>query len=40
MVADAVEDAVGIRFTAMPITAERVALAVARREEPSKWAST
>jgi carbon-monoxide dehydrogenase large subunit len=40
MVADAVEDAVGIRFTTMPITAERVALAVARREEPDKWVST
>jgi carbon-monoxide dehydrogenase large subunit len=40
MVADAVEDAVGIRFTTMPITAERVALAVARREEPHKWVST
>ncbi|MFH1329656.1 MAG: xanthine dehydrogenase family protein molybdopterin-binding subunit [Actinomycetota bacterium] len=40
IVADAVEAAVGIRFTAMPITAERVALAVARREEPTIWAST
>jgi carbon-monoxide dehydrogenase large subunit len=33
MVADAVEDALGIRFNEMPITAERVALAVARKEE-------
>ncbi len=40
MVADAVEDAVGIRFNEMPITAERVALAVARREERTTWAST
>jgi carbon-monoxide dehydrogenase large subunit len=40
LVADAVEAAVGIRCTEMPITAERVALAAARREEPDKWAST
>ena len=40
VVADAVEAAVGIRFNAMPITAERVALAVARKEESHPWAST
>ena len=33
MVADAVADALGIRLTEMPITAERVALAVAREED-------
>ena len=33
LVADAGEDAVGVRFNEMPITAERVALAVARKEE-------
>ena len=33
MVADAVEDAVGIRITSMPITAEKVALALRRRDK-------
>ena len=33
MIANAVEDALGIRITSMPITAEKVALAVAQKEK-------
>ncbi len=36
MIANAVEDALGIRITSMPITAEKVALAIARRKEPAR----
>jgi carbon-monoxide dehydrogenase large subunit len=35
MVANAVEDAVGIRIKSMPITAERVALAMERGSNPT-----